>query len=316
MHAQTHFRRDHFGAPANEGDRWQLKVMGEVVRPLELTLEELQDYPSYELPVVLECAGHRRAEFRPKTPGIPWKEGAVSEALWRGVRLQSVLDSSGIIGGRFVVLEGADAGSFDEADDDVPFARALPIARALHPDTLIAWEMNGGPLPVAHGAPLRAIVPGWYATDSVKWLRRIIVTQEVFMGPFEARDYRLRNLRRPVGDRLTVLPVHALLTSHREGQHVEAGEHVLSGVAWGGTGGIAEVAVSLESGRWQPAILAEPRSPYAFTRWHVCWTAHPGRWPLAIRATDAAGNTQPDAPEWNAGGYANSSVQRVHVIVD
>jgi DMSO/TMAO reductase YedYZ molybdopterin-dependent catalytic subunit len=263
---------------------------------------------------VLECAGHRRAEFDPVTRGLPWLFGAVSEATWAGASLSDVLDLAGLRGGRFVVLEGADRGPFRDAGE-FSFARALPIAKALDPDTILAWEMNGEPLPFGHGAPVRAIVPGWYATDSIKWLERIALLDEPFEGPFEAIDYRLHSDSGP-GTRLTDLPVHALLVSPRDGDRLTAGETELRGIAWGGEGGVARVDISIDGGEWEPATLAQPAGPFARTHWRFTWDAEPGARTITVRATDEAGQAQPLVPDWNEGGYANSSAQRVRLRID
>jgi DMSO/TMAO reductase YedYZ molybdopterin-dependent catalytic subunit len=290
--AAVHFQRNHHGIPPIDAGSWRR-------------------YPRRQLTVVLECAGHRRAEIEPPTAGIPWQAGdAVSEATWSGISLADLLRDAGPEDARFVVLEGGDA-----EGASAPFARALPLDRALHPDTLLAWEMDGEPLPPEHGAPLRAVVPGWYATDSIKWLRRIVALREPFTGPYEVDHYRLRNAADERGTRLTALSVHSLLTSHASGQRVDAGPHLLAGVAWGGSGGIARVDVSIDGGAWQRADLVGPESPYAFTRWSLDWEAKPGSVLLDIRATDGTGRVQLERPIWNVGGYANSSRQRVRLDV-
>jgi DMSO/TMAO reductase YedYZ molybdopterin-dependent catalytic subunit len=245
---------------------------------------------------------------------VQWDVGAVSEARWRGTSLRNVLADVADADARFVVLEGADSGPFRDAGA-VPFARALPLEKALHPDTLLVWEMNGEPLPAGHGAPLRAIVPGWYAADSVKWLSRIALVDKPFAGPFEAIDYRLATAPTDVGERLTTLAVHSLLTSHRPGGRVDRGRCVFRGIAWGGEGGAARVEVSVDGQTWHDAELKPAASEYGLTRWEFAFPAEPGVLSVAIRATDAAGRTQPSEPLWNEGGYANSSIQRVSLHV-
>jgi DMSO/TMAO reductase YedYZ molybdopterin-dependent catalytic subunit len=314
MPTMSHFRRDHFGVPEIDLSTWRLDVSGSVERPFELSLSELQTFPLRELSVVIECAGHRRAEYRPTLAGLPWKSGAVSEAVWAGTSLANVLAEAGYPAKGLVVLEGADRGPF-RGVGNIPFARALPIAKALDTDTLVAWTMNGEPLPEAHGAPVRAVVPGWYGMDSVKWLTRIAVTQRPFMGPFEAIDYRLSSVPNGRDDRLMELPVHSLFTSVADGARVPAGDTVLRGIAWGGRGGVAEVEVLVDGGGWRRAELGRRTSRYGRTHWSLAWVARSGLQTLAVRATDAAGAEQPAAPEWNEGGYANASVQRIRVVV-
>jgi DMSO/TMAO reductase YedYZ molybdopterin-dependent catalytic subunit len=309
MPTETHFRRDHFAPPALATDSWRLGLDGPDGRH-EISFDDVTRLPRRELAVVLECAGHRRSEFEPAARGLRWQIGAVSEAMWAGTSLSNVLELAGFAGGRFVVLEGADHGPF-RGTGDFAFARALPIAKALHPDTLLAWEMNDEPLPFGHGAPLRAIVPGWYATDSIKWLQRIRVLDESFDGPFEAIDYRLPAADGSSGSRLMQLPVHALLVSPDDGEELADGEIDLRGIAWGGEGGVARVDVAIDGGAWEEADLTPPAGRYGRTHWTFAWRAEAGSHAISVRATDAAGNSQPPMPAWNEGGYANSGTQHV-----
>jgi DMSO/TMAO reductase YedYZ molybdopterin-dependent catalytic subunit len=313
---ELHFRRDHFRAPEVDAASWRLRIGGAVRTPVELTLDELQALPHRALDAVLECAGHRRAELVPAVPGVAWALGALSEARWGGVGLADVLALAGAQPrATATVLVGADRGSFGADPTIVPFARALPLAKALHPDTLLAWEMNGAPLPAGHGAPLRAIVPGWYATDSVKWLESIELIEGTFDGPFEARDYRLPDPETGTTHRMSTMPVHAIVTSPTGDAAIAAGALEVRGVAWGGEGGIALVEVSVDGGDWVAARLTQPAGPYGLARWSRRTTLAAGRHELAVRATDGAGTTQPEAPTWNPGGYANASVHRVCVAV-
>ena len=193
MLTADHFRRDHFTLPDVDIDAWRVKLVGVSGRQLELSVKELAGLPHVTLSVVLECAGNRRREFRPNVNGIQWGLGAVSEAIWTGTRLSDVIRLLDVDMATHVVLVGADSGLVGELNVCEPFARAIPIEKALDMDTLLAWEMNGMPLPSAHGAPLRAIVPGWYATDSVKWLTEIRLESREFRGHFEAAAYRRPN---------------------------------------------------------------------------------------------------------------------------
>ena len=315
MPSAAHFRRDHFAAPALDTDSWRLAIDGAVDRPVELSLGELSRLPRRELRVVLECAGHRRREFDPSATGVPWGVGALGEAVWQGASLGAVLSLAGLRPeASFVVLEGADSGQFRDRPDPVSFARALPLGKALDPDTLLAWTMNGQPLPQAHGAPLRAVVPGWYATDSVKWLVHISILDRPFTGPFEALDYRLPDESVPGGRRMTDLPVHALFTSPPAGALVTIGQVELAGIAWGGAG-ITTVEVCIDGGPWQPARLDRPSGRYARTFWRAAWEASAGEHLLAVRAWDSNGTTQPDKPAWNEHGYGNASIQRLRIVV-
>jgi DMSO/TMAO reductase YedYZ molybdopterin-dependent catalytic subunit len=264
--------------------------------------------------VVLDCAGHRRAEFEPTPPGVPWGSGAVTEARWTGASLVSLLELAGIpANAREVVLEGADADPVDGFDGVHRFARSLPLAKALDPDVLIAYEMDGEPIPVARGGPVRAVVPGWYATDSVKWLDRIWFTDEEFDGVFQADHYRLRAPGdRGRGRRMTELRVHALITTPADGETVLGGGDLsLHRIAWGGKGGLAAVFVRLDDGPWTAARLGPARGPYTRTGWQVRCTVAAGAHELVCRAIDRAGRSQPDRPLANLHGYANNAVHRV-----
>ncbi len=301
--AEGHFRRDHFDPPLIDEREFALEVTGGS-RDIRLTLDELRRLPRRELDVVLECAGHRRDEFDPPTPGLQWGIGAVAEARWAGAALADVL-ALVEFGGDVteLALHGEDSGLCELAPGVQPYARSIPLAKALDRDTLLAWEMDGAPLPVGHGAPLRAIGPGWYATDSVKWLRRIELLRGPFDGPFQALDYRWVDDRHPFpGVRMDEVPVHSVITS--------AGDGTVHGVAWGG-GGIARVEVRTDDGEWREATLEPGSSAYARSRWSAELPA--GGRSVAARATDVHGRGQPERPTWNPGGYRNNSIHRIEL---
>ena len=214
MPTTAHFRREHFPVPHLDPAEWRLRLAGAVRTPAIITLADLVTMPQRSVVVVLECAGHRRAELVPATPGLQWGPGAVSEATWTGVPLRDLLQRAGVDGrAAEVVLLGADRGPFEGSATRHRYGRALPLRKALDPDTLLAFEMNGRPIPPEHGGPVRAIVPGWYATDSVKWLERVHVSADEFEGPFQAIDYRFATLADPgPGTRMERMPVNSLVT--------------------------------------------------------------------------------------------------------
>src|SRR4051812_18216334 len=290
--SQLHFRRDHYAIP---GAQRRIEVGGAVRRRLVLEVAALRELASAELDVVLECAGHRRAELRPRPRGVAWGTGAMSEARWRGTPLRTLLERAGVTTNAVeVVLEGADSGPFPGLPGEYRFARALPLEKAMHPDTLLAWEMNGEPLAHDRGGPLRAIVPGWYATDSVKWLTRIVAITEPFTGPWQERDYRHQLPGSPPpGERMTDLPIHSLITHPLPGDAL--GNGPVRGVAWGG-GGVEAVDLRVDDGPWRPAELPARRGPYARVPWRAEVAVGPGRHVLAARATDASGRCQPERP--------------------
>jgi DMSO/TMAO reductase YedYZ molybdopterin-dependent catalytic subunit len=317
MSTAAHFRREHFPVPDVDPAGWRLRIGGSVATPTIVTLADLARMPRRSLVVVLECAGHRRAELRPATPGLQWQEGAVSEARWTGTPLVGLLRAAGIDrDAAEVVLTGADRGAFERQPGQHPYARALPLAKALHKDTILAYEMNGEPIPPEHGGPVRAIVPGWYATDSVKWLERAHVVQTEFDGPFQALDYRFATAGDPgLGVRMERMPVHALITAPGAGSGLAAGRTVVRGAAWSGAGAVTGVEVRIDAGRWHDASVTERTGRYGRTLWEYDWNAEPGPHTIAVRARDASGAVSPSEPVWNRRGYANNSVHRVSVTV-
>jgi DMSO/TMAO reductase YedYZ molybdopterin-dependent catalytic subunit len=317
MPADLHFVRSHFGIPALDPRTWSLEVVGAVERPLRLSLADLLSRRPSSRSVVLECAGHRRDEFRPGTPGLQWGPGAVSEAQWAGASLAALLFEAGPTRAACeVVFKGADRGPHRGSAEEYSFARSIPLQRALRGDVLLAWAMNGGAVPERHGGPLRAIVPGSYAVNSVKWLTRIEVLEEPFSGPFQAVDYRLLDVPDAVeASPLPDLRANALIVTPETGALVRGNLIEVSGVAWGGEGGIAAVEVRADRADWKPAWIASPHDSSGFTRWSSVFPAAPGAHVVEVRARDGAGETQPQNPEWNALGYANNSIHRISLTV-
>ena len=275
----------------------------------------LRAFERRTLPVVLECAGHRRAELDPPAPGLQWRTGAVSEAVWTGASLGDVLRRAGIAPTAVeVVLRGADRGTSEHGVTG--YARSIPVEKALHADTLLAYEMNGEPIPAEHGGPLRAIVPGWYAMDSVKWLVSIRAVTRPFTGPFQAVDYRWRTPgAQGGGTRIDRLAVHALITDPGHGDRLYPGPSLVRGAAWAGEAHIARVEVSIDDGAWEVAEI-ERRGLYARALWRHEVDLAPGVHHIAVRATDRRGATQPERPVPNAGGYCANAVHRIAVAVE
>ena len=317
MPLEAHFRRDHFPAPDVRPTQWAVEVTGAVRRPQRLDGAALRALGQRTETVVLECAGNRRTEYSPPVPGLAWAEGAVGEARWTGTPLATLLERAGVLpSATGVALEGADCGPFDGRDGSHPFARALPLVKALATEVALVWEVNGAPIPVRRGGPVRVIVPGWYATDSVKWLVRVTVLEHEFTGPWEAEDYRYRAPGETgPGERMTSLPVHALVVEPGARAALAPGVVSVRGAAWGGSGGVDHVDVRIDGGRWLPAQLGPSRGAYARRFWSAQWPATPGRHHIEVRATDASGQAQPEGVRWNPGGYANNAVHGVTVFV-
>jgi DMSO/TMAO reductase YedYZ molybdopterin-dependent catalytic subunit len=317
MTLESHFRRDHFPAPRLDRGTWQLEVDGAVQNPLRLGLDDLERAGSVTARVVLECAGHRRTEQQPAAPGVPWGIGAVGELRWTGIPLADLLHRAGIGPGALtVVLEGSDRGSVPSSGEIEPFARALPLEKALADETLVCWAAEDEPIPAERGGPVRVVVPGWYATDSVKWLTRITVQEHPFTGHFELLDYRLADIgSEAIGERLSVLPIHALLLDPRPKSPVHSGVRSLHGIAWGGEGRVARVDVQLDTGAWQRASLGPDRGRYARRFWSIDLNLGRGRHRILVRATDTCGGRQPLRHRPNRDGYAVHTVQATHLSV-
>jgi DMSO/TMAO reductase YedYZ molybdopterin-dependent catalytic subunit len=314
MSLEEHFRRDHFAAPPLSRDEWSLVVEGAVRRPLRVEAEDLRGLAGSRVRCVLQCAGNRRTEQRPRVPGVPWGAGAVGELIWEGTSLAGLLRRAGVLpGATAVVLEGADHGEVPTGGVQ-HFARALPIAKALAGDVVLADRVAGDAVPVARGGPVRAIVPGWYATDSVKWLTRLTVVSGPFLGYFEAVDYRLAPLGSSQrGTRMCALPPQAQLTSLADGDRVRAGAVELAGAAWTGGAPIRAVEVRVDGGAWAATTLGPERGAHARRFWRRTWRLAAGVHTVEARAIDATGATQPTDLTPTCGGYGNDSVHRVDV---
>jgi DMSO/TMAO reductase YedYZ molybdopterin-dependent catalytic subunit len=310
--------RSNFAVPEIQMERWSLQIDGEIEQPQSLSWEALRALPERSVTVTLECAGNGRQLMTPRPSGTPWNLGAVSTATFTGVSLASVLDQvRPQTAAREVVFFGADGGKIDGVQVD-RFARSLPLAVARDPDVLLAWAMNGEPLPPHHGFPLRLIVPGWYGMASVKWLVGIRLVPERFRGHFQTERYvYLQEQGTPEATPVTCMRVRSLIATPRDGAQVSSADMTIVGSAWSGDGRILSVEVSTDGGAtWRDAQLGEPLSAYAATPWHLQWTLPgPGSYVLISRATDDAGNRQPLEQVWNAQGYGNNVVQRVTVQV-
>src|SRR5918993_3373750 len=318
-----HYVRSNFALPTHDGT---LQVSGAVKNPLTLTLDDLRSMPAHERAVTLECAGNGRLDTRPLPTGEPWGDYAVSTASWTGALLHDVLEqSSPATDGVDVRFEGADHGAYhlkpvlaDTDKQDLTFERALPLAQAADPaaEILIAYEMNGEPLGPDHGAPFRLVVPHWYAVASVKWLTRIDILTEPYTGEFQTGHYIYEWADRP-HEPVSLMRVRSRITAPAPASVLDAGICTVRGKAWSGTGPVTRVEVSLTGeGDWFEAKLERPAGPYSWQDWSFDWDATAvGRHTLRARATDAAGNVQPEVPPWNRLGYGNNAIEVIYVDV-
>jgi DMSO/TMAO reductase YedYZ molybdopterin-dependent catalytic subunit len=313
------YRRNHFPIPVLDGAAWRLDVGGMVQQPLSLSLHELTQLPAETAVITLECAGNGRALFRPSTPGVQWEFGAVGAAEWTGPHLADVLARAGIQhGAREVIFGGADRGMVDGLPHPIRFERSLTVQDALESGALLAYAMNGQPLPVRHGYPLRLVVPGWYAVASVKWLTDIRVVAEQFGGFFQDTDYVYEWNRGGIGVREPVClqQVRALITRPGTGQELSCGGVIVRGLAWSGAAPIARVEVSVADGRWQKARLVGMPAAHGWQQWEFLATGlRPGEVRIRARASDLAGRSQPEEPEWNRRGYDANFIHEVQVLL-
>lgn len=320
--AGLHYLLIHYDIPAVDAASYRLEVDGLVESPLSLSLDELRERPAVEVPVTMECAGNGRALLEPYVPSQPWVLEAIGTASWRGTPLRGVLAEAGVLDGAVeVVFTGLDHGF--EGEEELDYQRSLSRLDAYRADVLLAYEMNGQPLPPQHGFPLRLVVPGWYGMTSVKWLGRITLVDRPFEGYYHTSSYRLRLSEDDPGEPVTRMLPRSLMVPPgvpeftTRSRVVSSGPCHLEGRAWSGWGELASVEVSVDGGAtWSAAdVERDLDGPGAWRRWTFTWDASPGEHELCCRARDEAGNEQPLEPVWNVGGYANNAVQRVSVSV-
>jgi DMSO/TMAO reductase YedYZ molybdopterin-dependent catalytic subunit len=267
------------------------------------------------MPVTMECAGNGRAQLEPHVVSQPWVTEAIGTMEWTGVPVPALLGEAGVTGD-VVVFTGLDRGVEGGVEQD--YARSL--SRADCEGALLAYACNGVPLPPQHGFPLRLVVPGWYGMTSVKWLTRITVQDEPFEGYQMITGYRLKRDEDDPGTPVTRIEPRSLMTPPgipdfmTRKRFLPPGPVRLEGRAWSGWAPIERVEVGID-GVWRDAELGEPPGPSAWAPWWLEWDATPGDHVLSARAHDAGGRSQPDAPPWNVGGYANNAIQRVAVTV-
>jgi len=296
--------------PSLEPRDWRVRIDGRVKRPRTVDLSALHALQSEQREVWLECAGNSRRRFDPPGEGNQWDEQAVSNAVFTGVPLRTVLDQAGVEDDALeVVATGYDADSFQ---------RGLPLDVALSPDVMLAFEMNGEPIPWPNGGPVRLLVPRWAGIASVKWLARIEVVNTPFQGYWNAERYVMVDAYGQTLRAVREMPVKSVIAWPTDGETVRAGSHAVFGFAWSGFGQVERVEVSTDQQQtWQSARLSRGSGPLAWTRWEYSWTAAlPGPATLSVRATDSAGNVQPTEVAWNKFGYQMNAIltRRITVV--
>jgi DMSO/TMAO reductase YedYZ molybdopterin-dependent catalytic subunit len=311
---------------------WQLHIEGNVNKPLALTLPDLmQKFKPVSLAAVNQCSGNSRSRLQPRVPGGQWGNGAMGNAMWTGVRLRELLDVSGVKSGSLQLqFQGLESGAGPAGFGSNLFLKSLDYGDAVIDECVVAYLMNGEPLPMLNGFPVRLVVPGYFSTYWTKcltWIRVFNTPDENFWvktayrvpdtprgntSPEDVKAGRVKMV--PIGR----LPVRSFLVSPDGSAKVPSGMNItLRGIAFSGFAAVNRVDVSDDDGKnWMAAKLGENHGAYSFRTWEASWTAKsPGRYALAVRATDEKGNTQPDEPVWNPGGYLWNRIERQEVVV-
>ncbi len=317
------FVRNNIGMPVIDINKWSLAVDGEVNTTLRLSMDDIKKFKEVEAVVTLECYGNSRYFFKPKTAGNQWKKGGIGTARWKGVRLKDIIEKAGITDkSKHVVFDGADEPFAPGAPD---FKRSIPIDKALDPNTLLVYEMNGMPLPVYHGYPLRALVPGWGGSAFVKWLITINISEKEFEGFYMVYKYRYPKSPVSPGTKvsprdmtvLTELDVKSIITRPIDGEKVSSRDMTITGYAWTGEAEIKKVEVSTDLGRtWHKAKIIRNGGRYVWSLWEYKWRAdRTGFYVLMSKATDTRGRMQPLHQDWNQDGYLYNVADKVGVHV-
>ena len=310
--------------PVVDPAKWTLKIEGGQT-PLTLTLDDLKAVPATEVVAVCQCSGNRRGLADPHVPGVEWGYGAMGGAKWKGARLKDVLAKAGAPANAIeVVLDGADAPVLDKTPD---FVKSLPLWKAMDDNTLIAYEMNGAPLPHFNGAPARLVVPGWTATYWMKHLINLRFVDKPFDGFWMKSAYRIPIGLFPSIDRftsqetavntpITEMMVNSLITSPADQTQVAKGPLTISGLAWDGGRGIDRVDVSTDGGAsWRAARLGDDLGRFAFRPWSISLDAAPGQLTVLSRASNRAGQSQIAKAVANPAGYHHNTFNAVSLTV-
>jgi DMSO/TMAO reductase YedYZ molybdopterin-dependent catalytic subunit len=300
------FIRNHFRVPQMSAENWNLEIGGLVANPLKFSYPDLLLASSVRRPLTLECAGNVSGG------------AGVSTALWSGLSMAELLKQAGAhADATTVILYGADAGEGEDVPAGTHYARSIPLEKAMDPSTLLAYEMNGEPLPPEHGFPLRAVVSGWYGMDSVKWLTRVEVSREPFNGYFQRERYVAVQAN---GERLPItrMRVSSKFLRPLEDEEIRTKSYRIEGLAWAGERKISKVELRFDGkGEWQAAVLGESPVAMVWTPWTFAWSVpRTGQCAIEVRATDGEGNSQPSTRDRNRkDDYELNTSQRVSVKV-
>jgi sulfite dehydrogenase (cytochrome) subunit A len=303
-------------------DRFSVEVKGKVDRPMRLSLADIKKMPAVEIVAVNQCSGNSRGFFEPRVAGGQLGNGAMGNARWTGVPLKTVLGKAGIqLGAKQVVFGGLDSPVMETTPD---FAKALDVDHARDGEVMLAYSMNGEPLPMLNGFPLRLIVPGYYGTYWVKHLNEITVIDSVFDGFWMKTAYRIPdpdcNCVEPGTAPKATIPINrftvrSFITNIENGATVRADKETpLNGIAFDGGNGIKLVELSIDGGNnWMPTILGKDLGKYSFREWRLSVKLARGPHEMKVRATSNDGKTQPMKPLWNSTGYLRNVVETIRI---
>jgi sulfite oxidase len=317
--------RSHGTRPAVDAGGYQLSIEGLVDRPFSLTLEDLEKLSGTSIAATLQCAGNRRLEHSRVKPvgGVQWDAGAIGTAEWTGVRLSDLLKKAGLkSGAKHLWFEGLDTVTLK--DKQTAFGGGVPIEKAMRPETIVALEMNGRPLSREHGFPARTLVPGYIGARSVKWLRRIVVSDRPSENNFVARDYKMfppeatpETVKPEAYEPIYGMVLGSAICSPGPEEKLSAGAIKVRGYAippGDPVGGISRVEVSADAGKsWVDAKILGGQPAFTWRLWEAEVRIPAGESILVVRATDASGRTQPEKAAWNFKGYLNDSWHRVKI---
>jgi len=311
---------------------WRIHVEGNVDNPLALSLPDLVSrFKSVSVAAVNQCSGNSRSRLQPRVPGGQWGNGAMGNALWQGVRLREILDAAKLKSASVQVqFEGLDRGKGPEGFGSNRFMKSLDLNDPVVDECIVAYSMNGEPLPMLNGFPVRLVVPGYFATywvKSLSWIRvldrpddnfwmktayRIPDTAEGSTTPDDVKAGKVKTI--PIAK----MPVRSFLISPDGSSKIPSDLPVrLRGIAFSGYGGVAKVEISVDAGaNWRPAHLGEDAGPFSFRTWELAWVPkRPGKYEVAVRATDGQGHSQSDEMKWNPGGYLWNRIERQEILV-
>jgi DMSO/TMAO reductase YedYZ molybdopterin-dependent catalytic subunit len=294
---------------------WKLTIDGLVEHRLTLTYADIRRLPKVEVANTLECSGNSRSLLKEKASGNPWTIGGVGNAIWGGIWLKDLFDKTGLKhNAGHISFEGLDK---PLGSAGIKFIRSIPLEKAVE-STLLAYEMNGEPLPLKHGYPLRALALGWTGTNCVKWLHKITVLDRPYEGFFMDKVYRVfqKGEDPKSGEVVQDISIKSIITEPLNAEKLPAGIVPVRGAAYAGEAGIQGVDVSVDGGKtWKPAKLIGLQETYAWRHWEYLWEAkNEGEYTIMSCATDGNGRRQPETAHWNVLGYGNNGI-REHAIV-